>query len=315
MKKLGIVIFTILFVISSALLIFFYTLKYSFALRQSEDIDPQYATAVFEKEIQTQVFEFDAFSCLYFLNDYDPLTNFSKKTDLLNATPTLKIVNSNEYRVEITSNSDAFDKLKIATGNRSGSDEVALVITFTDDCYVPVYTDDVSYDYDTGLYVDFDKFEVVVYAPISTLHVDSKVILDYDAPTCEEMYVMFSYEGTDANIYNVNTNKFTLHCSGTSDITLSGNVQGESKIMIWHDTKIDANDFVTKEKDFTVSSAFLGEFSYIKYNHIFHIGFFNGNTAFPLILIAFLHFSPVLWLVCLIFCIRKFIQCRSEKVK
>ncbi len=220
---------------------------------------------------------------------------------MLNATPVLKIVDSAEYRVEITTNSDVFDKLKIATADDTvGS---VLVITFTDDCYVPVHVDDVEYDFDAGLYVDFDKFEVTVYAPISTLFVDSKIILDYQAPKCNRMYVDFSYEGTDANIYDIDTDELILCCSGTSNITLSGAVRYQSKISIWHNTKVDANNLKMNSKSFYVSSSILGYFSYIKYNNTFDIGL--SSNVFSFMLNAFLCLPPILWTVCLIICLRK----------
>lgn len=297
MRKFSIVIFAIAFIISTAILIWFYNLN------NEDGLDPEYAVAVFEQEIVTRQFEFDTFDRLYFLNDRDPLTSFSKKTKILGATPTLKIVNSNEYRVEITANADVFDALKIATNDDSNDNRSTLIVTFSDKCYVPVHTDDSSYDYDTGLYVDFDKFEVTVYAPISSLLVDSKVILDYQAPKCEKMLAGFSCEGTEANIYDIDTENFRLYCSGTSNITLSGNVKGESKISVWHQTKIDASDLDTDTKDFYVSSSVLFGFSYIKHNGIFHIGL--STSALQFILAAILYLPPAIWLISLICCFRK----------
>ena len=168
---------------------------------------------------------------------------------------------------------------------------------------VPVYIDDASYDYDTGLYIDFDVFEVTVYAPISSLSVDSEVILDYQAPMCEKMYVDFSYEGTTANIYDINTEDFTLYCSGTSDITLSGKVKGESRIWVWNETKVNANDLDTDTKDFYASSSVLFGLSYIKYNGILRLDILEN--FFGLILAAILYLPPIIWLGCLIGCFRK----------
>ena len=76
---------------------------------------------------------------------------------------------ANSEDVEITTNADVFDKLKIGLDDSpEDPNKVGLVVTFADECYVPVHVDDNSYDYDTGLYVDFDAFEVTVYAPIHT---------------------------------------------------------------------------------------------------------------------------------------------------
>lgn len=297
MRKLKFILFAVLFIISTSILIWFY------AWSTDDGIDPEYAVAVFDQEIVTRQFEFDTFNCLYFLNDSDPLTSFSKKTKILGATPTLKIVNSDAYRVEITTNADVFDALKIATNDDSNDNRSTLIVTFSDKCYVPVHTDDSSYDYDTGLYVDFDKFEVTVYAPISSLLVDSKVILDYQAPKCEKMLANFSNDGTEANIYDIDTKNFRLYCSGTSNITLSGNVKGESKISVWQQTKIDASDLDTDTKDFYVSSSVLYGFSCIKHNGIFNIGLFTSIVQ--LIIAAILYVPPITWLVCFICCFRK----------
>ena len=299
MKKIGIIIFSILLSISVIL-----TASVSIFMRHLKNdnsIDSEYAVAEFVQPIETRSFEFDTFHSVQFLNDHDPLTDFSKKTKLLSAIPNLKIVNSNEFRVEVTTNADVFDKLKIANCD----DKDSLVVTFADDCYVPVHTDDTSYDYDTGLYVGFDKFEVTVYAPISSLYVDSKIILDYEAPKHESTYISFSYEGTEANIHGIDTEKFTLHCSGTSNIKLSGVVRGESEIMIFHDTKIDARNLITVKKDYSISSAFFGEFSYIRHNYILHTGLLTSDNLFQLAISAFLYIPPILWLAGLLICIFK----------
>lgn len=301
MKKLGIIVFSLLFIISSGILASIYVMKSI----DTKSIDPQYATAVFDEDIKTQEYEFDEFNRLYFLHDRDPITSFTKKTSLLGTTPTLKIVNSNDYRVEITTNADVFDKLKIATySNEDNPDYVSLTITFTDDCYIPVHTDDSSYDYDTGLYVDFDKFDVTVYAPISSIFVDSEIIFDYEAPKCEKMTMHFAYEGTEGVIHHINTDYLSLYCSGTSNIMLSGEVHEKSSIYIWHNSKIDISDLETKAKDFRVSSALFGEFSYIKDNHIYDIGLLNLDNLPVVILASIFYLPPVLWLACLISCIR-----------
>ena len=299
MRKIKIIFsifFAVLFIISTAILILFYYLI------NEESIDSEYAISSFEQNIVIREFEFSEFDGLDFLDDRDPLTKFSKKTKILGATPILKIINSDEYRVEIKANADVFDVLKIETCDSSYDDLSNLIVTFSDECYVPVHTDDTSYDYDTGLYVDFDVFEVTVYAPISSLSVDSEVILDYQAPMCEKMYVDFSHEGTKANIYDINTDDFTLYCGGTSDITLSGKVKGESKISVWHDTKVNANDLDTDTKDFYVSSSVFGS-SYIKYNGILHLDILENSVG--LILAAILYLPPIIWLGCLIGCFRK----------
>ncbi len=302
MRKIGIILFTMLFIVSTAGVLWFFL----YARNEEDRIDPEYAVEVFDGEIETREFEFDKFNKLYFLYDNDPLTEFTKKTRMLNATPNLKIVNSEDYRVEITTNADVFDKLKIGLDDSpEDPNKVGLVVTFADECYVPVHVDDNSYDYDTGLYVDFDAFEVTVYAPIHTLCVDSEMVLDYEAPKCEEMYVYFSFEGTEANIYGIDTEHLAFYCSGTSDVKLSGEVRGMTKIMIFHDTKVDANKLDTEFTDFYVSSAMFDQFSYIKYNHLYYIGIINGSLLATTFIMIILLSPSIISLACLIFCIRK----------
>ena len=303
MKKIKIVLFAFLFIISSGLVIRIHVFNI-------EKIDPEYAVSVFEEDITTRQFEFSAFNQLDFLADTDSLTTFSKKTNMLGAIPVLKIVNSNEYRVEIKTNADVFDVLKIATSDTPNRASKTLVITFADACYIPVHTDDISYDYDTGLYVDFDIFEVTVYAPISLIDIDSKIILDYQAPACEELYMLFTSEGTEANIYDINAENLKLYCSGTSNITLSGKVKGKSEISIFHQTKVDATDFETNTEDFYISSSVLFGFSYIKYNGATHFDF--SENTFQLGVAAILYIPPIIWLACLISC---FCKKRKDKQK
>lgn len=313
MKKSRIIFYAVLLFLSIAILAGTYVSV--FFLRKSEHvIDSEYAVAEFHGDIETKDFSFAEFTCLYFLSGHDPLTEFSKKTCPIGATPSLKIVNSNEYKVEITANSDVFEKIKIGVSERTDTrDYSSLVITFADECYVPVHMDDESYDYDTGLYVTLDKFDVTVYAPISYLRVDSKVKLDYEAPECQDMFVGFSYEGTEGEIRNINTNDFKLYCGGTSNIKLSGEVRGETKINVYHNTKIDANGLVSETVDFSPSSSYfgVGEFSYIKYNGKLYPGIITLLTG------ILLHIFPVCWLALMLSCIVKYrrINKQTDKVE
>lgn len=289
-KVIGIIIFSIFFVISTGFLIFVSVIY----AQDSSYVDPEYAKIEFVDGVEKREFQFDEFHKVYFFNDRDILSNFSKSTEFVGVIPKLKIVNNNDYRIEINSNSDAFDKLKL------GVKDSTLSVSFLDDCYVPVHVNDSSYDYDAGLCVTLNTFEVTIYAPISSLNVDCALELDYDAPKCEKMYVMFSFDGTNANIYNVDTENFTLNCSGTSKLTLSGKVSKNSEIMIFHNTKVNANNFKSYDIDFTVSSDIIG-FSYIKYKYWYHIGITRSDVWLTL----FFKLAPLIWLCCLIRCIFK----------
>lgn len=232
--------------------------------------DSEYREVRFGGEIVLKEYTFEPFNRLYFFYDMDPLTDFTKKTGIKGSTPHLKIINSDENKVVIKGNSDCLQELKIGITSNDNAiylhDEKsynALTISFSDDCYVPVHVDDHSYDYDEGMYAYFDQLEVVVYARVFSLLTDSKIILDYDAPKCEKMYIQFSSDGTEAIINNIDAGNLELYCDGSSKIDLSGNVRNLSKIMIMHDTHVNASKLSTRETDFSVS-AYPFHMSYIK---------------------------------------------------
>ena len=305
--KIRLIIYCVLLVVSSFITTFFLWLIFN----DDNVIDPEYAVITFDGEIETKEYSFDDFSHLYFLYYRDPLTTFSKKTELLNSIPELNIVDSEEYKVVITTNSDVFDKIKINTFNDIDRGYNSLIITFTDDCYVPVHTDDNSYDFDDGLYVGFNKFEVTVYGKVSTLLVDSAISLNYMTPKCEKLYIEFSYEGTEANIYNINTGKLTLYCSGTSHIKLSGKVDGNAKIYLYHNTKVDANELTVGKKEFDVSSMMFA-LSYIKYHNIYYV--LSSYTPFLVIFYIFL-FQPLVWIIMITFLCIKIKKRRNHEEK
>ena len=290
MKKLGIFVFVILFILSVAtngLIIW--------AVLSNDAIDEEFAQITFDGEIETREYSFDEFYNLKFFYDRDPLTDFSKLTRYLGAIPHLKIVNSNEYRVAITANADIFDKLKM------GISEDNLVITMADDCYVPVHTDDVDYDYDTGLYITMDKFDVTVYAPIQALSADGRLTLDYQAPTCETLTIDCAYFGVDGKIYDINCDKLFFYCSGTSNVSLQGRVKGLARMSVWHNTKVDASELEINQRNFYISTQYLGGLSYIKHGGIYHLQLFGESQ----IMMAFIKLPPFLWLACIIDLVRK----------
>ena len=150
--------------------------------------DSEYAEVRFDGEIVTKEYSFEEFNRLYFLYDMDPLTGFTKNTIIEGSTPCLKIIDSDDNKVVIKGNEDCLDRIKI--GLTSNDNDIylhdnkpynALTISFSDDCYVPVHVDDISYDYDKGMYVYFDQLEITVYASIYSLLTDSKIELDYYA--------------------------------------------------------------------------------------------------------------------------------------
>ena len=156
------IIYFILFVLSSTILVWMYSL-----VLESEQYDNEYAKISFNGKSTTKE---------YFFNDMDSLTEFTKKTVFVDFVPDLKIINSEEYKVVITANSDVFEKIKVDLSGETSyfGDGKSLIITFIDECYIPVHIDDESYDYDTGLYVSMDKLE-------KTKYVDDSKITDHYA--------------------------------------------------------------------------------------------------------------------------------------
>lgn len=183
-------------------------------------------------------------------------------------------------------------------------DGKSLIITFIDECYIPVHIDDESYDYDTGLYVSMDKLEVTIFAPIYNLRSDVGFNIDFEVPQCSDMIINI----TDAKgtIKNIKANNFEFYCSGTSNLELSGEVKENVKLFIMHNTKIDANNLIINKKTFEVSSAILiNNLSYIKYKNIYHIQLISIINIIKLIL----YVSPVFWVSLFI------ISCCKRKTK
>lgn len=304
-NKLTIIISLILFILSLTLIVFI-----NISVLESNKYDNEFASISFNEEITTKEYTFDEFHCLYFFNDRDSLTEFTKRNEFLNLVPKLRIINSEEYKVSITSNSDAFEKIKIGlSGDKSCyGDGKTLIITFIDECYIPVHIDNASYDYDTGLYISMDKLEITVFAPIYNLRSNTGGInIDFEAPQCSDMII--DIRDTEGSIRNIVSNNFNLDCSGNSNLKLSGEVKENGKLFIMHNTKIDANDLKIENKKFDVTSAILiNNLSYVKYNNIFHIQLYSFYSILKLVL----YLAPVLWLcLFIISCCKK----KSYKIK
>jgi len=296
------IIYFILFVLSSTILVWMYSL-----VLESEQHDNEYAKISFNGKSTTKEYEFDEFNYLYFFNDMDSLTEFTKNTVFVDFVPDLKIINSEEYKVVITANSDVFEKMKVDLSGETScfGDGKSLIITFIDECYIPVHIDDESYDYDTGLYVSMDKLEVTIFAPIYNLRSEVGFNIDFEAPQCSDMLI--NIRDAKGTIKNIMANNFELYCSGTSNLELSGEVKENVKLSIRHNTKIDANNLIINKKTFEVSSALLiNNLSYIKYKNIYHIQFFSIYNIIKLIL----YVSPLFWVGLFIIscCIRKTIK-------
>lgn len=177
-------------------------------------------------------------------------------------------------------------------------EEEMLYIDILDEYYERVYEDDPSYDYDFGLYVDCSTFEIIIHAPIHTFLTDTQVILDFDAAKTDNMTLSFSFDGAQANIYNIDANDFNMSCAGSSRISLSGTVTNMSNISTYHDTRVDATKLDTKQRENFISNYPFG-ISYVQYHNWIYLDLIG--IAFSIGLVAF----PVIWIVMDIKCIRK----------
>lgn len=210
--------------------------------------------------------------------------NGMKRTLFSSAIPEIRIVNDETYYVELTANSSVHDAISIVV------EDGILDIDFKDDYYHRVHEDDTSYDYDSGLYVDCTAFSMTVHAPISKFRTDTQTKLDFDVAKADEVILSFSFEGTQADIYNIDANTLHFYCSGTSDVTLSGAASSESTIKVWHNTRVDARKLSAGFWDIFVSNQPLG-ISYVIHDFTAEFDLFDFGTFFTAILVG----APILW--------------------
>ena len=295
MKK---IFYATMCILSLILLIDFYL-----PVDSNNELDSEYAMMSFTNNIDTKEYNFEKFNSLYLFNNRDPITDFSKKTKFINEIPNLKIVNSEDYKVVISTNTDALNKLKINISKDGlfSNEGSTLVITFLDNCYKPVHIDDNSYDYDTGLYVNVSKFEIIIYAPIYNFRSDTSIKFEYEAPISKSMSVHLDDTNINGIIKNIETDNFVFFCSGTSNIELSGKVNENAKITIFHNTKVNAKKLLMNKKDISVSSALIPNVSYVKCESI---TYFEEISIYFIVKIV-LHLSPIIWLILLIRLFRK----------
>lgn len=248
-----------------------------------EEIDTEYAYYTLNQEITTKKYNIQECDTVKFFGERGCKTKFP------NAVPNLKIVNDEAYYVEVTANGDLQEMLDIYT--KDGR----LFIACKEQYYKSVYENDTSYDYDYGIYVDCTKFDIVVYAPISRLVVDTQLTLDFDVAPAKETYIKFSYDGVEGSINNIQTENLNFYCSGTSDLKLDGEVTETAKFMIFHNCHIDAKSLSTNKIKADVSRQ-LGGFSYIKVDKWYMVrctNFYDFSNVIEL----FVYGSVILWTI------------------
>ena len=150
------IIYFILFVLSSTILAWMYSL-----VLESEQYDNEYAKISFDGKSTTKEYEFDEFNYLYFFYDMDSLTEFTKNTVFVDFVPDLKIINSEEYKVVITANSDVFEKMKVDLSGETSYLEVLLTSSSMTEFLAKYYAASELIEYDKELF-EKDTWQVMI---------------------------------------------------------------------------------------------------------------------------------------------------------
>lgn len=255
-------------------------------------IDSEYNRYIADGEIVVKKYDINQCTTLRFFDDFE-----GKKTLFINAVPNLEIVNDNENYVEISTNEELLDIIDV------GLSEKSIIIECNNTAYNRVHENDASYDYDYGMYIDCTSLDIIVHAPVSKFYTDTNLELNFDVAKADDVIVDFSFDGVSGVISNINATNFTLYCSGTSKLDLIGNVSDTAKIMLWHNSHVNASEMMVETWDTWVSRG-MGGFSYLIrdkwYN--FECDIIGGATN----TVEFFVFMPfLLWLVLEIKLIKK----------
>lgn len=202
-------------------------------------------------EVSTKTVKFEKSNALWFFYE----GNRSERTLFLDEVPNLKIVNSEEYYLEVKAPKGLLDKLVVK------NTEEGLLMTFGEKYYNAVQSGEKLY---YGLYVNCDVFEVVVHAPINRLYSSAEFNLDYDTPKTDLLAIVVGGEVREGKVYNVDATNFLCQLSGASTVEMAGKVSGEIYFEVWHDSKIHAEGLQVNDERITtaVQSKIFG-FSYI----------------------------------------------------
>lgn len=223
----------------------FFLRVFFFGWPESDQLDPEYPVFTATDEVITKTYSIENCNDLWFFSADHRTGN--KLTKFCNAIPNVTVINSDSSYVELTTNKSVHDAISISDSNG------VLDIDMQDSCYQPVYQDDPSYDYDSGTYLDCTQFEITVYGRFNRFQTDAELVLDFEAAKADQTNMHFSFQGVSANIHHIDTKKFNLICSGTSELTVSGSATGQSNIMLFHNTHVQANDLKADLLDLSVS--------------------------------------------------------------
>lgn len=263
-------------------------------------LDHEYAVLTADDEIITKTYPTGYCTSLWFFHASP--SNDDKLTGFIRTIPNVKIIDDDQFYVEITANQSIHDALSIS--NSLG----VLDIDIQKNYYNRVHEDDIDYDFNYGLYVDCSQFDMVVHAPIRTLQTSTQTILDFDVAKGPDVFINFDNGGTQANIYNIDADNLTLYCSDTSDISISGSVTGSTTIKVFHNTRVDADNLMAVIDDVFVSNRPLG-ISYIKHGGEYIFESFGLGSVLSIILVVF----PTLWFCLVIRYLRKLCPLKKQR--
>ena len=277
-----VILFAVFFAVSMWIPCAYYFLSF-----QTTVLDPEYAVFTANDEVITQTYPIDQCDSLWFF--HSSASTGEKRTLFINAIPEVRIINDESYYIQLTTNQSVHDVISIDVRDS------ILDIDIQDDCHNSVYVDDTSYDYDHGLYVDCSEFVIMIYAPISKFYTNTQSILEFDVAKADNVSLCFSFEGTKANIYNIDANSLYFTCSGDSDVMIRGSVSEEATLKIWHNTHVDARNLIANAWDVFVSNQPLG-ISYILRSFGIDMSPFDLGWCLSMILIGF----PIVWFYLLV---------------
>ena len=224
-------------------------------------------------EVKTKRYDVADFKALCFF--YDGVRG--ERTLFLDALPNLKIVNSDKFYVEVKANKELLDILEVV------NIENVLSLGFQTSYYKVVSSS--TDNYDKGLYVTCDVFEVTVYAPVSQLYTSAEITLDYQAPVTDLMRIHVIGEVQNGKVYGIDAEKLECKVSGSSSIELIGKVSGNAALTAYHDSAIEAEQLYVSTASTVTSSQIFG-FSEIYGNGYSETSFISVGSMFSCILVV-----------------------------
>ena len=217
-----------------------------------EKIDKEWAYYTASDEIVTERYDIPKESkALNVFSESDYVTRFA------NATPSIKVVNDEQYYIEVTTNRALFEILDVGSRYKNG---------FSLECKKEYYNENYFLGTYYGLYVDCTQFDVVVHMPVTYLDVGTKSKIDCELAPNERVSLRLS--DVTGEVYGIDAKDFSFSVAGRSRLTVSGNVAGETTAFIAHDSRIDARELHTEKYDIDLTRGVYG-FSYLKTNKVF----------------------------------------------